>query len=169
MNRMEFQSAMNPMCKALKVKLDKFQADLYFEEFKTKDSRDFHHACHELSFPKNGKAGYLPPITFFRDNITSATEMRHESEKLKREQDLSKTHQNTLTPQERLEANRSAFEALRQSKACRATGSNCWDPAKVRAASHDSSKDEEIREKYGDEGISPAKVFGTSFLLTRPE
>ena len=161
MLRKEFESALKPLCQQLGVKMNRFQQDHYYEEFGKKDLRDFRYACGELGF---GKQGWLPDVAKFRDFMSASWEYRTEQEKIKKESEVGSVNQINFTPQERLEANRGAYEALRQSKACRATGTNCCDPKKVRAAIKDSSKDEEIRKKYGDEGISPAQVFGTSFL-----
>ncbi len=161
MNRKEFDSAFFPMTKCLNVKVPKIQADLYYSDLVNKDPRDLDSACHELSF---GKSGWMPDMPKFRIYIAAAFEMRHEKEKLDREKSMGQVHRVDFTPQERLEANRGAYEALRQVRECRSTGRNCWSPIKVREACLDSSKDEEIRAKYGDEGPSPALVFGGSFL-----
>ena len=77
MTRDEFQNAMNPMCKALGVKVNRDQADTFFAEFKHHDTRDFAHACRELSM---GQPGYLPKLVFFRDNVVAAKEIRQERE-----------------------------------------------------------------------------------------
>lgn len=160
MNRREFDSHFYPMTKALETKPNKYQVEYYWVEFQWTHREDWAKAC---AYCARGNKGWLPKQDVFSEAITASKEMRLQDEKLKRETDLNKTHQVNFTPEERLKANRAANEAHRQAKAGRSTGENRFDPKKVRLASADPSKDEEIREKYGDEGPTPAAVFGTSF------
>ncbi len=161
MNRKEFDSYFRPMCKALDVAVNHFQADYFFEDFKLTDVGDWKAAC---AFEAQGPAKKLPYQDHFHAAVIAAKEMRQEQERLDREKNMGQVHRVDFTPQERLEANRGAYEGLRQARECRSTGRNCWSPIKVREACLDSSKDEEIRAKYGDEGPGPALVFGGSFL-----
>jgi hypothetical protein len=148
------------MTKALETKPNKYQVEYYWVEFQWTHREDWAKAC---SFCARGNKGWLPKQDVFADAICASKEMRLIDEKLKRETDLTHTHKTNFTPEERLISNRAANEAQRQAKTGRATGENRFDPEKVRLASADPSKDAEIREKYGDEGPTPAQVFGYSF------
>jgi hypothetical protein len=97
MNKSEFETAFRSMTKALNVKVPVLQANLYFEEFRAKDSRDFAAACHELSF---GKAGWMPQMDKYREYVTAASEMRHEKEKAKRNEEADKTWAGHNMPQD---------------------------------------------------------------------
>jgi len=160
MNRKEFESSMKHMINAIGVKMNKYQVELFWDEFKHNHSEDFTAACH---FCGRGTPGKLPFQGVFSEAITAAMEMRLQKEKDDREAGLHKSHKVTLDPHERLLANRAAFEMVRQSRACRATGKNCWDKEKVRLAQFTSEKDEEIFKRYGRDGErmpTPAQIFG---------
>jgi hypothetical protein len=77
MTRKEFEQSMTMMCKALGIAINPTQANTFFDEFKHHDTRDFAHACRELSM---GQPGYLPKLVFFRDNVVAAKEMRQARE-----------------------------------------------------------------------------------------
>lgn len=161
MNRKEFDSSFQIMCKALGVKVNKWQGELFWDEFKHKHPQDFFHACNQCGRLTPGK---LPYNNVLEESVAAAMEMRVQKEKDDRESSIAKTHRVNFTPQERLEANRAAFEVMRQNQECKHTGKNAWSPIKVREASKDPSKDEEIREKYGDAWEpNPARVFGGLF------
>lgn len=65
----------------------------------------------------------------------------------------------SMTPHERLQSNRAAFECSRQVGESRRTGTNCFDKEKVRRAAFDSSGDEEVQAKYGDNPPNAAEIF----------
>lgn len=156
MTRREFDQGFGPMVKQLGVKVNRFQADLYFDEFQNKDQRDFQGACRELGF---GRAGYLPGISYFRDGITAFKDERIQKEKDNQHKQPMGGRIN-FTEEERLIANRAAYECARQAREGKRTGKNYFDAEKVRVASHDPSKDDEIRAKYGNETPNPAEIFG---------
>ena len=151
MNRKEFEDAMGPMCKALGVKMNKFQAELYWIEFKNKHQKDFAAAC---LFCGRGQPGKLPFQSTFGDAITAANEMRSQKEKDNQEKQPMSGRIN-FTLDERLKANRAAFEISRQARM-----KEPFDVEKVKAAWDDETKDEEIRAKYGEETPNPAMIFG---------
>lgn len=151
MTMKEFESAMSPMLQALGVKMNKYQKALYYEEFGGRLYKDFQAAC---KFCGMGRAGYLPNVSVLKDSVSAATEMRQEAERIEREKEMDQVHRIHFTPQERLEANRAAFEFMQQVGQCRRSGQNCYDREKVRLASSDPSKDQEIQERYGEAGPS---------------
>ncbi len=155
MNKKEFDNSFDMMCKALNVKVNKYQGLLFWDEFKHKHPKDFHSAC---LYCGRGTPGKLPFQTAFGDSITAANEMRQLEEKNKRETELGYSRQINFSPEERLLANRAANEVSRQ---CRAR--EPFDVEKVKAAGMDPSKDEEIKIKYGTEAPNPARIFGGLF------
>jgi hypothetical protein len=155
MNKKEFDDSFDMMCKALNVKVNKYQGLLFWDEFKHKHTKDFTAAC---LFCGRGTPGKLPFPTTFGDSITAAFEMRQLQEKDKREKEIGHSRQINFTPEERMLANRAANEVSRQIK----TGEH-FDPEKVKAAGLDPSMDEEIRIKYGNEAPNPARIFGGLF------
>lgn len=156
MNRKEFDSSFNVMCRALGVKVNKWQGELFWDEFKNKNAKDFNAAC---VYCGRGTPGKLPFQTTFGDAISAANEMRLQKEKDDQEKKPMSGRIN-FTPEERLKANRAANEVARQAREGRKTGRNCFNVEKVKAAQEDTSKDDEIMAKYGDETPNPAIIFG---------
>lgn len=81
MTRHEFDREFAPMTRALGVKCTRSQAEYFFQEFQKADPRDLALACRELAM---GRAGQLPEIGFFRENVAGAKEMRVAGEQLQR-------------------------------------------------------------------------------------
>lgn len=88
MNRKSFDDSFGMMCKALAVKCNKFQGELYWIEFKHADGRDFLEAC---KFCGRGTPKHLPFQTKLSESVTAAMEMRQAGEKDKRNQEASNT------------------------------------------------------------------------------
>lgn len=83
------------MCQALQVKVVGAQADYFFHEFHGADPRDFTHACRELAM---GNPGFLPKLTFFRENVVTAREMRLEQERYARKRQDEQAMANLQNP-----------------------------------------------------------------------
>ncbi len=88
MNRHEFDDSFKVMCRALAVKVNKFQAEVFWDEFKNKDPKDFAAAC---LFCSRGTPGRLPFQAVFGDSITAANEMRKQREAERRNEEANKT------------------------------------------------------------------------------
>jgi hypothetical protein len=100
MNRKEFDSHFGMMCKALAVKVNKWQGELYWDEFKHAHAKDFEEAC---KFCGRGTAGHLPFQSKFGDSVTAAMEMRIAAAKDKHNQEANNTWSGKLPQSDPME------------------------------------------------------------------